>query len=250
MGTGRFVRAYESADLDAVVALLTDDVFVSMPPVGSVACHPGIASSLSSVPPVWPSPRPESWGTAAPHAATSGASGSGALRIRGPRHRGPTVRQHLRFGPAVRPRADASQRPARFRGLPTRCYRHPPRDRPHRARRQRRPDLRHDPLRQERAAMVRASAIAPEPIAGHELRIPPQRTYVFWRRRHDPDPSSVDTAHGINIASASAPAPADRYRSPGPPRLVLLQRESRLVPPGNPRFGGRLFPAVERVRSV
>jgi RNA polymerase sigma-70 factor (TIGR02960 family) len=29
----KFVRAYESADLDAVVALLTDDVFVSMPPV-------------------------------------------------------------------------------------------------------------------------------------------------------------------------------------------------------------------------
>ena len=28
-----FVRAYESADLDAVVALLTDDVFVSMPPM-------------------------------------------------------------------------------------------------------------------------------------------------------------------------------------------------------------------------
>jgi RNA polymerase sigma-70 factor (ECF subfamily) len=28
-----FVRAYESADLDAVVALLTDDVFVSMPPL-------------------------------------------------------------------------------------------------------------------------------------------------------------------------------------------------------------------------
>src|SRR3954452_18598182 len=33
-------------------------------------------SSLSRVPPVWPSPRPDSWGTAAPHAATSGASGS------------------------------------------------------------------------------------------------------------------------------------------------------------------------------
>jgi RNA polymerase sigma-70 factor (TIGR02960 family) len=29
----KFVRAYESADLDAVVALLTDDVFLSMPPM-------------------------------------------------------------------------------------------------------------------------------------------------------------------------------------------------------------------------
>jgi RNA polymerase sigma-70 factor (ECF subfamily) len=29
----RFVRAYESADLDALVALLTDDVFFSMPPI-------------------------------------------------------------------------------------------------------------------------------------------------------------------------------------------------------------------------
>ncbi len=40
------------------------------------ACQPGIDSSLSSVPPVWPSPRPESWGTATPQAATSGARGS------------------------------------------------------------------------------------------------------------------------------------------------------------------------------
>jgi RNA polymerase sigma-70 factor (TIGR02960 family) len=29
----RFVQAYESADLDALVALLTDDVFISMPPI-------------------------------------------------------------------------------------------------------------------------------------------------------------------------------------------------------------------------
>jgi RNA polymerase sigma-70 factor (TIGR02960 family) len=29
----RFVRAYQAADLDAVVALLTDDVFISMPPI-------------------------------------------------------------------------------------------------------------------------------------------------------------------------------------------------------------------------
>jgi RNA polymerase sigma-70 factor (ECF subfamily) len=29
----RFVRAWESADLDGLVALLTDDVFVPMPPM-------------------------------------------------------------------------------------------------------------------------------------------------------------------------------------------------------------------------
>src|SRR3989449_6079107 len=36
-------------------------------------------SSLSRVPPVWPSPRPDIIGTATPHAATSGASTSDTL---------------------------------------------------------------------------------------------------------------------------------------------------------------------------
>ena len=39
------------------------------------ARHPGIASSLSRVPPVCPRPRPDSCGTAIPYTATSGASG-------------------------------------------------------------------------------------------------------------------------------------------------------------------------------
>lgn len=41
----------------------------------SEARQPGMDSSLSRVPPVWPRPRPLSCGTAAPQAATSGASG-------------------------------------------------------------------------------------------------------------------------------------------------------------------------------
>ena len=38
--------------------------------------QPGMLSSLSSVPPVWPRPRPESLATFAPHAAASGTSTS------------------------------------------------------------------------------------------------------------------------------------------------------------------------------
>ncbi len=35
---------------------------------------PGMLSSLSSVPPVWPRPRPDIFGTTTPQAAASGAS--------------------------------------------------------------------------------------------------------------------------------------------------------------------------------
>src|SRR5581483_6704518 len=41
--------------------------------------RPGIASSLSAVPPVWPSARPVSITTGRPQAASSGASGSDTL---------------------------------------------------------------------------------------------------------------------------------------------------------------------------
>ncbi len=37
---------------------------------------PAMDSSLSSVPPVWPSPRPDALGTAAPQAATMGTNAS------------------------------------------------------------------------------------------------------------------------------------------------------------------------------
>src|SRR4051812_43219996 len=46
---------------------------------GSATRKPGMLSSLSSVPPVWPSPRPLTIGTRTPQAATSGARGSEIL---------------------------------------------------------------------------------------------------------------------------------------------------------------------------
>jgi hypothetical protein len=62
-----------------VVAQITAPTSASWAPISSSessARQPGIDSSLSRVPPVCPSPRPDSCGTAAPQAATSGASGS------------------------------------------------------------------------------------------------------------------------------------------------------------------------------
>ena len=90
------------------------------------------------------------------------ASGAG---VRGPRPRGPLLRRHLRLRPQVRPRADTSQRSARVRGLPGHPDRHPARNRPLSAHPRRRPDLRPYFFRKRRAPMVRATAIAREPIA-------------------------------------------------------------------------------------
>ena len=58
-----------------------DSLYMAARAFGEAAVrrNPGIASSLSSVPPVWPSPRPDIIGTATPHAATSGASTSDTL---------------------------------------------------------------------------------------------------------------------------------------------------------------------------
>ncbi len=60
----------------AQITAPTDSSWASISSLDSAARQPGIDSSLSSVPPVWPRPRPDSCGTATPQAATSGASGS------------------------------------------------------------------------------------------------------------------------------------------------------------------------------
>ena len=78
--TSRSAYSLRSAGAsDGVVAQMTAPTSRSWATIRAVersARQPGIDSSLSSVPPVWPSPRPESCGTAAPQAATSGASGN------------------------------------------------------------------------------------------------------------------------------------------------------------------------------
>jgi RNA polymerase sigma factor (sigma-70 family) len=65
------------------------------------------------------------------------------------------------------PRVGAGQRPAGVRSLPAHPGGPAPRDRPVRPHPGRRPDLRHDPLREQRAPVVRAAAITPEPIASY-----------------------------------------------------------------------------------
>ena len=60
----------------AQITAPTDSSWAIISSLDSNARQPGIDSSLSRVPPVCPSPRPDSCGTATPHAATRGASGS------------------------------------------------------------------------------------------------------------------------------------------------------------------------------
>jgi len=53
-----------------------------------------------------------------------------------------------------------------------RAHRHPPRHRPLRAHSHQRPDLRPDPLREQRVPLVRAATIAPKPVATGPRRWP------------------------------------------------------------------------------
>ena len=62
-----------------MIATPTSRSWAKSSAVESSTRKPGIDSSLSSVPPVWPSPRPDIIPSGTPHAATSGPSGSEIL---------------------------------------------------------------------------------------------------------------------------------------------------------------------------
>ena len=113
----KFVRAWESADLDALVALLTDDVFISMPPMPFEYEGRDVVARFCA-----------------------GLFGAG--------RRFDLVPTRANGQPAFGAYLRAPNGISHGVGL----YRPHPR---------RRPDLRHDPLRQQRAPMVRATAIAP-----------------------------------------------------------------------------------------
>jgi RNA polymerase sigma-70 factor (ECF subfamily) len=156
-----FARAWESADLDALVALLTDDVFIAMPP------EPFGYEGRDAVARYW-------------------ARQFGAGR---------------RFD-LVPTRANGQ--PA-FGAYLARPGRNPPRGRLLRAHPGRRPDLRHDPLRGQRAAVVRATAIAPGPV----------------------------TSLGAAIVSSSGPGWGMRHRIPEP------QQDPRPIRRGGRHAGSR-----------
>src|SRR5262249_43690718 len=139
-----FARAWESADLDALVALLTGDVFIAMPP------EPFGYQGRDAVARYW---------------ARQFAAGRRFDLVSARANGQPAFRAYLP-GPG--------QRPARVGRIPARPGRNPPRGRLLRAHPGRRPDPRHDPLRGQRAALVRATALTPQPKLAMRSSLPPR----------------------------------------------------------------------------
>lgn len=71
-----FLSAGASPSPAAQITAPTSSSWRIISSLDSAARQPGIDSSLSRVPPVWPRPRPDSCGTATPQAATKGANGN------------------------------------------------------------------------------------------------------------------------------------------------------------------------------
>jgi RNA polymerase sigma-70 factor (TIGR02960 family) len=156
-----FARAWESADLDALVALLTDDVFIAMPP------EPFGYEGRDAVARYW-----------------ARQFGAGRRFDLAPTRANdqPAFGAYLRVPAGIRHAAGFL--------------------RPHPGRR---PDLRHDPLRGQRAAVVRATAIAPGPV----------------------------TSLGAAIVSSSGPGWGMRHRIPEP------QQDPRPIRRGGRHAGSR-----------
>ena len=114
-----FTRAWESADLDGLVGLLTDDVFMSMPPIPFEYEGRDVVARFCA-----------------------GLFGAGR-----------------RFD-LVPSRANGA---AGVRRLPAGAGQHPARDGAVRAHAVGRQDLRADPVREQRAALVRPAAVAAGP---------------------------------------------------------------------------------------
>ena len=184
-----FVRAYESADLDALVALLTDDVFVSMPPMPLEYEGRDVAADFFA-------------------------------RMFGAGRRFQLVPTRANGQPAFG---------AYLRGSGGSVHGR----RPHRAHALGQRDLRHDPLREHRAALVRATARAPEPIA------PAPPVEVLGR-----DLVALDAGVERAALAGHLAAGADEALHP-----LLRQAERRLDRGrvGDPLFGERAGEVVEAV---
>jgi hypothetical protein len=167
----KFIGTWESADLDALVALLTDDVFISMPPIPFEYEGPDVVARLPEV-----------------DLVRTRANGQPA------------------FGAYLRAPNGISYGMGLYVLAP-------------------RPDLRHDPLRC--AHMVRATAIAPEPIASFRA------VDVRGSETHTGGcPGAVPTSNVL-------------FRCDGPRRPVRNRRlEGRLDPAPDTTFLARGRPAT------